>query len=152
MSPQEQNFWNRFRTATGTEIAAPTESFRFGDSPSMANELLGLVMSGRKTATCALARWYGPDLSPLPAEGDLFLILDGCDTPRCVIRTLSVDIRPIREVNAEFAHAEGEGDRSLEGWRAEHLEFWQREAKREGFAFTEDLDAVLHRFVLIWAE
>ena len=152
MTPQEQDFWQRFQTATATESAKPADIFRFGDSTAMSNELLDLVLCGRKTATCALARWYGAGLSPLPAAGDLSVILDGRDHPRCVIRTVAVDIRPVKEIDAKFAHDEGEGDLSLEWWRTAHLEFWQREAERENFTFSDDLDAVLHRFVLHWSE
>lgn len=152
MTPQEQDFWDRFRTATGDRTVAPADVFRFGDSAAMSNELLDLVRSGRKRATCSLARWYGPGLAPLPAAGELSLILDGDDQPRSVIRTTSVELRPVRSVDADFARDEGEGDLSLEWWRAAHLEFWQREATRERFTFSEHLDAVLHRFVLVWAE
>ncbi|WP_339744012.1 ASCH domain-containing protein [uncultured Maricaulis sp.] len=152
MTPQEQKFWDRFRSAMDIETAEPADIFRFGDSAAMSNELLDLVLSGRKRATCALARWYGPGLAPLPVAGALCVILDGDDQPRCVIRTASVELRPVRAVEADFARDEGEGDLSLEWWRAAHLEFWQREANREGFTFSEDLDALLHRFVLVWSE
>lgn len=152
MTPQEQGFWTRFRTATGTATPEPADVFRFGDSVEMSNELLGLILCGRKTATCALARWYGPGQAPLPVTGDLFLILDGKDQPRCVIRTVSVEVRSVKDVDADFALAEGEGDLTLGWWRAAHMEFWRREAERENFVFSCDLDAVLHRFVLEWSE
>jgi uncharacterized protein YhfF len=33
-------------------------TFAFGDSPALADELLALVLAGRKTATCAALRDY----------------------------------------------------------------------------------------------
>ncbi|HTV67980.1 MAG TPA: ASCH domain-containing protein, partial [Rhizobiaceae bacterium] len=43
-------------------------TFAFGDSPELANELLALVLSGAKTATCGALRDYGGD-EPVPEVG-----------------------------------------------------------------------------------
>jgi uncharacterized protein YhfF len=152
MQNEYQAFWKRYRAATGDLAPAPVEYFQFGDTAEMANELAALVMGGRKTATCALARWYGGPDSPQPRPGDLFGILDGSGRPRCVIQTVAVETRTILDVDANFAWAEGEGDRSLAWWRQAHRDFWQREAAREGFDYSDTLDVVLHRFACLWQE
>lgn len=151
MTPLQQEFWQAFRTATGETCETPSEISAFGDSPAMADELLALILSGQKTATCSLARWYrGPDAEPLPKPGNFALVLDGQDQPRCVLRIASVEIKPIRETDAQFAWDEGEGDRTLEDWMQGHCAFWEREADREGFSFSTDMDAVYERFELAW--
>ncbi len=149
LSADYRRFWTRYQAATGETTQAPRNIDAFGDSPEMHDELLALVLSGTKQATASLARWYTED--DLPEPGDLALITDGSGAPRCVIRTTQVDIIPVREVDADFAWAEGEGDRSLDDWITEHRKFWQREAAREGFEYSDDLDVVCERFVLVWA-
>lgn len=122
----------------------------FGDSPAMRDELLDLVLIGRKRATATLARWFEDDAEGLPRSGDLWVITDGHDRPACVIRTRQVDVMPVNEVGADFAFIEGEGDRSLDYWLTEHRKFWQREADREGFTYSDDLDVVCEQFDCVW--
>ncbi|WP_300528245.1 ASCH domain-containing protein [Maricaulis sp.] len=151
MTPQQADFWRRFQDATGDTSDKPFDIDQFGDSEAMGDELLELVLAGTKQATCALARWYeGREHRP-PKVGDLSIITDGRGKPRCVIRTTSVEIKPITQADAQFAWDEGEGDRSFEWWLREHIKFWQREAEREGFVFSTDMDAVFERFELVWA-
>lgn len=151
MTPNQRKFWTTFQDVTGETTEGPSDISAFGDSPAMADELLALILSGQKTATCSLARWYrGPRAEPLPKPGNLSLVLDGHDQPRCVLRITSVEIKPIRETDAQFAWDEGEGDRTLEDWMRGHCDFWQREAEREGFTFSTDMDAVYERFELAW--
>lgn len=150
MTPEQSAFWSRYCAERGVE-AEPFDIDQFGDSPEMGDELLDLVLIGRKQATCALAYWYRQPGMRFPAPGDLSIILDGAGRPRCVIRTTQVEIKPITEADAQFAFDEGEGDRSFEWWLTEHRKFWQREAEREGFTYSDALDAVFERFVLDWA-
>jgi uncharacterized protein YhfF len=142
-------FWARFQAATGETAPGPRYVDAFGDSDAMQDELLALVLSGTKQATASLARWYTDET--LPRVGDLVLITDGREAPACVIRTARVDIMPVKDVDADFAFAEGEGDRSYGYWITEHRKFWTLEAAREGFVYSDDLDVVCERFELVWA-
>jgi uncharacterized protein YhfF len=97
------------------------ESFSFGDGPALADELSALVLEGRKTATC----WAASD--GLPAEiGKRMVMLDGAGRPRAVIETVELTQRRFDEVDAAFAHDEGEGDRSLASWREGHRVYFTR--------------------------
>jgi len=147
MTPEETAFWARFQAETG-QAGQPFEIDWFGDSPELADELLALVLIGQKQATCCLARQYG---DRPPRAGDLSIIQDGQRRPACVIRTTSVEIKPVSRADAQFAWDEGEGDRSFEWWLTEHEKYWRREAEREGFEYSPALDAVFERFVLEWA-
>ena len=42
--------------------------FSFGDSPELADELLSLVLAGKKTATCGALREYGEGREPMPVD------------------------------------------------------------------------------------
>ena len=119
--------------------ANPLERFAFGDSSAMADALLALVLDGTKTATCWAA---GGD--PPTIVGQRQVVLDGSGVPRAVIETLSIEARRFDTVDATFAHAEGEGDRSLAGWRADHRAFFTRNG-----GFTPDMLLWCERFRLV---
>ena len=150
MTREQAAFWTQFQTATGETRPEPAGAFRFGDSEDMADELLGLVLSRTKTATCSLDRWYAELGEPRPRAGEFYLVLDGRDAPAAIIRITEAVVKPMHDADAQFAHDEGEGDRTLEGWRTAHLDFFQREAEREGFVFCEDMDVLFERFELVW--
>ena len=114
-------------------------SFAFGDSPTLADELLALVIAGLKTATCMT-----PDDPNLSRPGQRWIVRDGRGRPACVIETTEIAVRRFDEVDAAFAHDEGEGDRSLESWRDNHRTYFRRHG-----TFSEDMTLVCERFQVI---
>jgi uncharacterized protein YhfF len=152
MSPQTRNFWDDFCRLANVE-AEPFDIDCFGDSPAMADELLALVLSGEKRATCALERSYFlPDMpGRVPGPGDFSIILDGRNQARAVIHTHRVDIAPVEEVTGEFAFEEGEGDKSRKWWLEAHHGFFQREADALGLEYHGGLNATFERFELVYA-
>jgi len=114
-------------------------SFAFGDGPELADELLDLVMRGVKTATCSTE-----DEPNTSTPDERWVVLDGSGEPRCVIETLEVTYRRYNEVDAAFAHEEGEGDRSLAYWREAHRRYFERQGR-----FSEDMMLMCERFRLI---
>jgi uncharacterized protein YhfF len=114
-------------------------SFSFGDGPDLADELLELVVSGVKTATCSTE-----DEPNLSKPGERWIVLDGRGRPRCVIESVEVSFRRYGEVDAAFAHDEGEGDRSLAYWRAAHGRYFERLGR-----FSEDMMLMCERFRLV---
>ena len=137
-------YWQRFVAATG--IDGPHTAWGFGETAEMATALGLLVRDGPKRATASLRSWYDGG-EPMPCAGDLSVILDGGGEPLCVIRTTAVEVRPFGAVDAEFAWAEGEDDRSLASWRAEHIRFFAAAGSPVGGGS----DVVLERFEVLWA-
>jgi uncharacterized protein YhfF len=116
------------------------DTFSFGDGPQMADELLALVIEGRKTATC-----WAASQGKLGAEpGKRFTVLDGAGRPRAVIETVELVQLPFDDVDPAFAHDEGEGDRTLESWRASHRDYFTREG-----TYAPDMLLWCERFQLI---
>lgn len=149
-------FWEDARTAAklnplqeyfGPSVAGsvPPESFSFGDSPAMADDLARLVVEGRKTATASALADYEAAGEPLPQRGDLFIVLDGAGSPRALIRTTEVRVVPFNAVDADHAAAEGEGDGSLESWRVAHRAFFGRSV-----GFDDDMPVVLEKFEVLY--
>ena len=114
-------------------------SFAFGDNPGLADELLDLVMKGVKTATCSTE-----DEPNTSTPGERWIVLDGRGEPACVIESTEVSYRRYNEVDAAFAHDEGEGDRSLDYWRDAHRRYFERQGK-----FSEDMMLMCERFRLV---
>ncbi len=146
------SFWDRFCTNTGIDQDTPRDVWAFGDSPAMADELLALVLSGRKRATAGALADYELSGEPVPQPGCLSVVLDGAGQPACVIRTEAVDIQPFREVDSDFAAAEGEGDGTLAYWRAGHERFFRRHGEAAGYRFDPGMAVVCERFALIYSE
>lgn len=142
-------FWQAFKQATGHDGDA-YEALSCGDSPALQTELAELIVEGRKRATAGLLRDFTEGGETLPAVGDLVIVLDGTGTPRCIWRTTEITVKPLNQVDDQFAWDEGEGDRSRDWWLEAHRAYFSREAAREGFVFTDDMDTVFERFTVIW--
>ena len=126
----------------------PPVAWAFGDNPVLADELLALVLAGTKTGTSSALVDYDAEDTPVPAVGELSIILDGAGHPAALIRTTDVQVVGFDEVDADFAAAEGEGDRSLASWRAEHTTYFLRTCELD--ALPADFQLVTERFELLY--
>lgn len=148
-SPEVVAFWEEFRRARGV----PEQDYdvcRFGDSASLGDELLALMLTGPKRATACLLRDVETGGEVMARVGGHVVVLDGRDRPRAIWRTRTVEVKPLEHVDAAFAWDEGEGDRTREDWLAMHTRYFTRRAKVEGFAFDPTMPAVFERFILVW--
>lgn len=101
-------------------------AWAFGDHADLADELCELVLAGTKRATAGSLKEYAAEGMPVPHVGELSVVTDGAGIARCVIRTTRVDRIHYADIDAEFAHTEGEGDKSLEYWREGHARYFVR--------------------------
>ena len=136
-----QEMWN----ASG--IQAEYEAWAFGDDP---DTLAELVRTGVKTATASAYPFYKLEGEDLPKAGEYSVILNTKDEAVCIIRTTKVYVTPYREVTAEQAWKEGEGDRSLNYWRRVHEAFFRKELEAVGLDFTENMGVVCEEFEVIY--
>lgn len=149
------NFWQKYQqtaVAIQDRITDPPETWGFGDSPEMADELGQLVFTGIKTATCSLLWEYEAEQEPIPQVGELSIVLDGHGDPLCIIKITEVIVRAYSQVDAQFAYEEGEGDRSLSYWRAVHWRFFSRLCDKLGLEVSEDMALVCERFQVLFPE
>jgi uncharacterized protein YhfF len=144
--PAVEEFWRAFVEATG--IDGPHEVWGFGNDPEMADSLGMLVRDGPKRATTSLLSSYEEDDEPLPTPGDLSVVVDGRGDPICVIRTVTIEVRPFGLVDEAFAWTEGEGDGSLSYWRTEHLRFFESEGRH----VDDNTSVVLETFERLWPQ
>lgn len=122
---------------------AASVTFTFGDNEELCNELLRLVRTGVKTATCEALREFGPEGEAMPVIGrrDVALSWDG--TPALLLETLEVSQVRFCDVGESFALAEGENV-SLAGWRRDHHRYFQRNG-----GFDREMMLVCERFKLV---
>ena len=149
-SKEIMEYWERFKKDKRI-TASFVDAYSFGDNPELADELLALVLAGKKTGTATLVIELEKEGLKMPETGDINIILDGKGNPVGVIQTTSVRIKPFNEVEEEFAYSEGENDRTLESWRREHWKYWTRVSKTLGFEMKDDLLVVCENFELIYS-
>jgi len=119
----------------------------------MADKLLALVLDGTKTATAGLARTVEINGERLSQPGDHWVVLDGRDSPRCVLRTVQVRVGVLESVDAAFAWDEGEGDRTREYWLDAHRHAFLDRARREDLPYDEQTDLVVfERFEVVFVD
>ncbi len=74
------------------------QTFTFGDSPRLCAELLALVRSGRKTATCEALRVFEAEPEAMPQVGRRDIALNWDGTPALEIETTEVTLCRFDEV------------------------------------------------------
>jgi len=128
--------------ADWARAVAAAPRFQFGDE-RWADFLGALVVSGDKTATCALKSAYDAEGGP-PAIGDLAVFQNAAGRDWGVIEYREVETKRFADVDAAFAHDEGEGDRSRAHWERVHRAFFSEYDP----AFCDDTLIVCLRFRL----
>ena len=152
MNEHIQAYWKTFQAGLASDSpyrARPFIAEGWGDSPQMAAELGALIATGVKTATCSAVWGWQTEGLEWTRPGLITVVLDGRDQPLCIVETIEVTVRNYNQVDAAFAFDEGEGDRSLEYWRAAHRSFFSRDLQKIGRQFSEDIPLVCERFKLI---
>jgi uncharacterized protein YhfF len=115
------------------------ESFSFGNTPEMADSLAALVVEGKKRATC----WSITD-GQQTEVGKRMVVLDGSGRASAIIETVELTCQRFDEVDLQFALDEGEGDETLEQWRAGHRAYFEGEGD-----FSPDMMLWCERFKLV---
>ena len=145
MTPQ--TLWNQYKEIN--PLAGPEpEAWAFGAAPDLLAEL---VAKGVKTATASAYDEYVHYEEELPKVGDLDVVLDGQGQAVAIIETTKVTVIPFRDVSADHAYKEGEGDRSLTYWRQVHEELFTKWLADIGLTFSPESKVVLEEFHVVYA-
>ena len=120
------------------------ECFAFGNSPEMADELLELVLAGKKTATVSVIL----EEEPQPQIDDVSLVLNGRGEPACTIRTTYLETVRFCDLTWEMVRQEGE-DETFEQWKTGNYGYWTQDAARRGYTFTEETMMTFEQFEVV---
>jgi uncharacterized protein YhfF len=107
-----------------------------GSTTADANEGAAAVIAGVKTATSS-GHWHYPD-GRIPFVGALSVPLDGQARAVAIVETQRVEIIPFDAIDADFAHAYGEGARTLDWFRAEMGQWYRTSAAEHGVGFSNE--------------
>lgn len=152
-----QSFWalaSRYASISNVDAylgtpwgkAVAPEVWSFADAPEVADHLVELVLDGHKTAISTLRAEYDDADEPLPHADDLSIVLDGAGVPRALVRTREVVIAAFGDITEAQAAAEGEGDGTLDWWRADRRDSWVA----AGHTVDDDTDVVWERFAVVY--
>jgi uncharacterized protein YhfF len=146
-----KGFWRDFLAKTSRSQATPVyEVSHFADSEEDANALGELVLRGEKTATASLLWEYDAEERRPPQRGDLSIVTSWDGRPLCIIETTDVTLEVFEDVDAGFAAAEGEDDRSLQSWRESHWRYFGRVCRRLGREPSPRMQVVCERFRVVF--
>lgn len=148
-TPATNDYWAEFVAANST-IDRDYTIVVFGDGPELCDNLVDLVLCGSKRATASLARDYATGDETMPQVGDFIVVIDSNGTPRGIWRTTEILVKPLIDVDDAFALDEGEGDRTRDSWLFDHREYFSRQACREGFEMSDEIETVFERFEIVW--
>jgi uncharacterized protein YhfF len=143
-------YWNRFLKSTGRDAEEKCAGdVTFEASGFAGDELVSLVLAGKKTAFFTSCATYAQDNEPLPVSGELYEVFDRSGSPRCIIEITSVSIIPFNEVTWEMAQLEGE-DETLASWQDKQREYLEDEGDVVGFTFTPGIKLVFQTFRVVY--
>ncbi|OUR99521.1 hypothetical protein A9Q84_00445 [Halobacteriovorax marinus] len=125
--------------------ASSIDAWSFGNTSEMADDLVSLVLAGKKTATCSLLRAYQGYEDEIPKVGVYSLICDGENNPKCIVFYTDTFLCKYNEITEKHAYEEGEGNRTLEHWRKVHTEFFS-----EYGGFHEEDILLCERFKVVY--
>jgi uncharacterized protein YhfF len=120
--------------------------FYFGSTPEQASRLAHCVIKGTKRATSGWIAAAEREGSTIPTPGLVSIVTDGFGIPLCAIQSERVERERFGDATIEIAIAEGEGDLTLEDWRAGHRAYFEAEAKRLGLVFDDNSELVHEYF------
>ncbi|MEW5815147.1 MAG: ASCH domain-containing protein [Spirochaetota bacterium] len=134
----------------GYEMPKPVFQVRsFGDSDILADELSDLVLHGNKRAKSVSLWSLEAEKQSIPKPGDVSVLTDWDGFAQVIIETTEVKVAPFKDVPADFAAEEGEGDLSLEYWRTVHWDAFSRESAVTGRGPDEAMPVVCERFKVL---
>lgn len=125
-------------------------SFYFCDNKKDADDCAELVVKGIKQATAPSLWWHEINNEPLPQVGNQYIVTDWEGNAKAIIETTKVVLTPFKDITAEFAKTEGEGDKSLAYWKKVHQAYYTREMEPHGEQFNKHMIIVCEYFKTIF--
>jgi uncharacterized protein YhfF len=158
-APQIEAYWQAFLESLPEQSLQRAEALQkipmfvaeaWGDNPELADKLAALIVAGTKTASCSSLWDWEIHQESLPEIGLKTIVLNGQNEPVCIVETTSIFIQKFQDVDADFAFAEGENDRTLETWRTGHWRYFTRTLEPLGLKPTLEMPLVCEHFKVIF--
>lgn len=120
---------------------------RLGRTPELCERLNGYILAGQKTGV-----FSQPEDFPrgMPGAGDLAVLVNFSDEPRCLIRYDECTVLRFDAVGAEHVLIETPALRDLTKWRKFHRDYWEPVLAERGIAYSGELPIVYQRFTVLY--
>lgn len=151
--PSVRKMWKNYLNSFGETPQNTTREYsawHFCNTQDAADKLAELVLRGEKRGTATSLWSIEAEGESLPFAGELSIITNWNGEAQCIIETVVVEIVPFKEVTAEFAATEGEGDKSLDYWRRVHREVFTQELNELSLMFSEEMPVLCETFEVVW--
>jgi uncharacterized protein YhfF len=151
VSQKVADYWREFcRLNSEVNPEIDFQVWYFGLGCEDAEELSNLVLAGKKTGTASLPSEYAENPEEAPVLDGYSVVTDFDGNPKCIVQTTEIRVVPFNEVDADFAFDEGEGDQSLDYWRAVHWNYFSRRCAQIGKEPTVEMLVNCERFALLF--
>lgn len=95
------------------------------------NRGVAAILSGQKTALTGLLEMYEHAGEAVPQTGQRFSVLDSEGRSAVTIELVDVRVVPVKDIDDDFARAEGRGYSDVAQWRVAHEKFFQSDGVSE---------------------
>ena len=141
-----EEYWKRFLIENNLPKDTKCfEAFKFGSTDKQADELLNLVLQGKKIATTSP---YFED-EAYSHKGEYSIVLDSKNIPRCVIQTTRGRIMMFKDMTYDVCKLEGE-DEVLETWIENHVAFLKEEYDERNLDFNFNVPIYFEEFKVVY--
>ena len=155
MVTKADRYWNQFLLWLPPANSTPDrylEFFYFGSEPQHGKPVGDLVLSGTKTAGGDIL-WRREAANDPPLQvGSFSIFHDGFEEPMGIIETISMEIVPFDEVDAEFAQSCGEWGGTLDKLRSVYWSWIEAESAKLNRDPTPDIPMICERYRLVYGE
>lgn len=146
-------YWKDFQEYNPEYLTlSEPQSFCFCDNKKDADECAELVIKKIKQATSPSFWSFSKNNEPLPKIDDLSIVTNWDNKPKAIIKTTKIEIVKFKNITADYAFIEGEGDKSLEYWKKVHWNYYKKEMKEFNEYPNEEMDIVCEYFETIWTK
>lgn len=119
------------------------KTYKPGDGVALNAEIIGLMRSGRKTATCATLDEFTDDPGSYPEVGRVDIVLDWQGNPAMATRTLSLEKIAFSEMDESRIPPQGEFA-DLDDWRRGYAAYFERNG-----GFDPEIVLLYERFEVV---
>lgn len=152
LKPNEQAYWDAYLATLPLQTRPSCDMVlaNFAGNAAITDGLLELYLSGRKSAGSSLLEDYEAAGDPLPRVGNHWIYLDSKGDPRCILRTEKVVFNKFKDIPAEIAVAEGEGDLSIVYWKRVHAELYEPYLQAWGIGDLAEATVLTEYFKIVF--
>jgi len=145
---EAEQLWQQFCKEKGIDENTYHQSWAFCGGGPAADELLELVLEGKKFGTASLYEDYLNTDDPIPKDDEYSVILNSKEEAVCIVRNYQVKIECFGDVSYFHGYSEGEEERNLEAWRRIHASFFKDDLERLQIDDIFNSHVVLEKFSL----